>query len=267
MEVFSCPDAVRRHALSPQFLSTLHSLSERDYPGEQYFHGTEIDAIDMDRYEKSLSGDDNRTVDAAIGIATGHDDGELRDPRLMLVELRMGFRNPRHITAKPLREKTDNSRRRLLSADTDCKIDPTVVFVFNPKAIQSGISVIRRLATEVSASNEWKAMTPDELCDYINYGKTPLYMPSAGLKDMAGRLLRAATGPVGEFEPVLNEAKKNYDICRTRFRMADCGFIAGAIAEAITAMECRRDSMDSDDADYLDILKEGLPVPDRNLNV
>ena len=60
---------VQGHVLATRFLSDLDTLCKRDYKGVEYFHKT-IDCLDMDAYESSLSGDNDATMDASIGVAT-----------------------------------------------------------------------------------------------------------------------------------------------------------------------------------------------------
>jgi len=166
-KLYNFPTAVSAHALSPQFKTTLRQLSLKDYPRESYFGDTEIDCLDMDAVELSrsrqCSGPDS-SVDAAIGVATAADDGSLRDGRLLLVELRMGYDTPSNIKASELLRKIDCSRSRLYSEDPLQPVDNNVVFVFRRDVEQRAVNVVSRLATEVSQAGLWHVKTPR---DYV----------------------------------------------------------------------------------------------------
>ena len=81
---------VREHSLYARCPSTLNEISNRDYPGTDYFN-PDIIGLDMDDYERrTCYGHANNTVDAVIGICTCQNKKK-SSPRLLLVELRMGY--------------------------------------------------------------------------------------------------------------------------------------------------------------------------------
>jgi len=118
---------LRAHSLSRQCASTLNTVSERDYPGHNYFNQS-IECLDMDSYERSqANGSEDNTVDAVIGISN-YRNNRIINPRLLLVELRMGYSSTKNLSKTQFERKVTHTRDLLGS---ECSINPNSVFVFN----------------------------------------------------------------------------------------------------------------------------------------
>lgn len=120
---------LQRHPLFSKCGSLLNDVSNRDYSGTDYFD-KEIRCLDMDTYESKIckSAQPKSTMDAVIGLAS-QTDGQLRDRRLLMIELRMKYKNTNNLSLSELREKMSHTRD-LLSEDS-LRIDSSAWFVFN----------------------------------------------------------------------------------------------------------------------------------------
>ena len=105
---------VQGHVLAARFLSDLDALCRRDYNGVDYFHLT-IACLDMDAYESSLSGDNDATMDASVGVAN-YQDNRVSDCRHLLVELRFKYKSTNNFKVENMRQKV-NHTKNLLQGD------------------------------------------------------------------------------------------------------------------------------------------------------
>ena len=116
----------------PQFspyLTNFNVLVKREGGPANAFPGA-MRCIDLDAYEKGLKkGIHNPTVDAVIGVFSG------KISELVLVELRLNYKNADNLSPTKLEEKVSCSKDILSGCG---KLHPIVYFVFNkqvqPKA-------------------------------------------------------------------------------------------------------------------------------------
>lgn len=125
---------VIRHSLYGKCGATLNEVSERDYPGKDYFDPA-IGCLDMDTYETAIChGRPDCTVDAVIGIADCVNKC-MSNQRLLLVELRLGYINADNLSKTKLESKVLHSKA-LLGAEMP--VNRQSIFVFSdsvaPKA-------------------------------------------------------------------------------------------------------------------------------------
>ena len=83
-------DVVANLPINSAFKVSLSNIAIRDY-GKDYGLSNQVSAVDVDAYEKSFSGNDDKTIDAAIGIAN-YINNSIKSPRLLLVELRVDYK-------------------------------------------------------------------------------------------------------------------------------------------------------------------------------
>ena len=121
-------------------LSSLNKVSNDDYPGTNYFDA-EIECLDMDPYEQSRKGISGKTVDAVIGISDC-DNKRVINPRLLCVELRMGYKST-HNFSKDFADKVTYSRGLLGGHIT---IESKSLFVFSDALAAQAKSWIKNRA-------------------------------------------------------------------------------------------------------------------------
>lgn len=98
-------ETVREHSLYRLCPALLNGVSNRDYPGSDYFD-TRIGCLDMDSYEKKVmhKAQADNTVDAVIGVGTYHNNRAV-DARLLLVEFRMGYESTGNLSKTEMERK------------------------------------------------------------------------------------------------------------------------------------------------------------------
>lgn len=120
-------DYLRGHPLYQKCPALLNDVSERDYPGKNYFD-KRIECLDMDTYERTVCfGRANCTTDAVIGISD-HNNNRRENRRLLLVELRMKYQSDEHLSETKLVKKIKHTRVLLGAALT---IERKTCFVFS----------------------------------------------------------------------------------------------------------------------------------------
>ena len=144
-ELIYSNEIVRTHPFYRFCNSTLNSVSNRDYPGTDYFR-SDIECLDMDTYEKNVSQSSNPecTVDAVIGVSN-YVSNKPSNTRLMLIELRMGYENVGNLSKSVLENKISHTRS-LLGAEIP--IDKKSYFIFSEKAAPQANSVFHRFRKE-----------------------------------------------------------------------------------------------------------------------
>lgn len=119
-------------------------ISERDYPGKNYFD-RRIDALDMDSCEKKLcKSQPQSTADAVIGIMTC-ENKTTSNPRLLLVELRMKYKNAANLTKQKLEDKIVHTKQLLGS---EAPINTKSLFVFTDSVAPQAFHVVESLKRE-----------------------------------------------------------------------------------------------------------------------
>lgn len=106
-------DILRKHFLYSHCCNTLQDVSNRDYPN-RYSFTPQIECLDIDPYEKMIhSSHPNKTMDAVIGICSCRNGKQKISPRLLLIELRMDYKNIRNLSVSGINEKVDYTKTLL----------------------------------------------------------------------------------------------------------------------------------------------------------
>lgn len=120
---------IQGHTLYRSCANMLQQVCDRDYAAGKYMLDSRIECLDMDAYERdACEGNPDRTVDAVIGICTCRNDRRKVSPRLMLIELRMGYKSVATLSASELVEKVQHSKNLL---GQTVAIDQCSYFIFD----------------------------------------------------------------------------------------------------------------------------------------
>lgn len=121
-------ETVRAHSLYPACRSWLNVVSDRDYPGKNYFD-IRIECLDMDLYEKDIQhkAQADHTVDTVIGIQT-YKDNRATSGRLLLVEFRMGYESTNNLSKTEMERKAIYTKALL---GGEIMINQQSIFIFN----------------------------------------------------------------------------------------------------------------------------------------
>lgn len=178
-DIYLCSDYLKAHPLYKIYGSNLFDQSEKDYPGKGFFSGYQIPSIDLDAFERDTKISNDCTSDGVIGVA---DCGvsQLKNRRLLLTELRLGYDNQKNLHFSNLQQKYRHSCEILYRFDSNVRIDPKFALIFTKSLTPKAKRWIRDWAHESTKkeAENWKVYYPESYCNYINYGKTLPLTPS-----------------------------------------------------------------------------------------
>lgn len=169
---------VLKHKLAPQFASDLDSLCRRDYQGKTFFH-KQVVCLDMDAYESSRSGNNDATMDAAVGIAT-YENNRLSDSRHLLVELRFNYRSANNFDVIKMRNKV-NHTKSLLPGE---RVHEKVFFVYTDEVAPKAKSYFSRYSKQFGDLRCWDAVSVNEYFDYVRDKDSFPYQPINDLEQI-----------------------------------------------------------------------------------
>lgn len=146
---------VQRHSFYQLCKSTLNDVSNRDYPNTNYFYAG-IECLDMDIYEKNIlrKGQPDHTVDVVIGIAN-YKNNHAFDPRLLLVELRINYKNASNLSKSEMEEKVTHTKALL---GGEISINKKSIFIFNNELISQArwwFNREKRTGGELTCCEAW----------------------------------------------------------------------------------------------------------------
>ena len=177
-----------------------------------------VSAIDVDAYETSLPGNNQRTIDTAIGIAD-YKNNQLGNRRLLLVELRLNYQhNGVNSSITEMHEKERHTRDILQGM-----IDSRCFFIFNHSAAQGKRSEINRNAQVHSYSKKWKIVSPSEFNNCFMFQQDLPYQPEtdiSAIKNQCKGLL--SCGKVSEFLELISDTLDTLSDFQTRYQILEC---------------------------------------------
>lgn len=180
MLVFN-PDYTRQSPLFPSFVAKLNDICERDY-GERLFQDTLL-CLDLDKYEKSLTGDNDATIDAATGIAN-YMNNHISSPRHLLVELRLGYKSTRNFDLGNMKRKVTHSRDILKPQN----VNDRIVFLFDNQVAPKARNYFSRLSKQDSIIKKWDAMGISDFNNYVVNRETLPYQAENDLEAISNDL-------------------------------------------------------------------------------
>lgn len=175
-----------KHSLYAHCASTLNVVSERDYPGKNYFD-PRIACLDVDTYETTVChGNADSTMDAVIGVSTCVNK-TVSEHRLLLVELRMKYKSGNNLSKSELEGKVSHTKGLL---DGELPIDPNCIFVFTENVAPLAKHKIESWKHEGGLATGFKAYSVSEFCNNVksidDIPYTPIYSPVKVCEELDG---------------------------------------------------------------------------------
>lgn len=179
-------DILFKHSLYGYCASTLNAVSERDYPGKNYFD-PQIACMDMDAYENSIShGNAGCTTDAVIGVSTCKNKTKSQH-RLMLVELRMKYQSADTLNKGVLESKVAHTRELL---DGELTIEHENIFVFTEQVAPQARHKIDSWKHEGGLAKSFIAYSVKDFSNNVksinDMPYTPIYNPNQLSNELDG---------------------------------------------------------------------------------
>lgn len=165
-------DVVQNSCYYQKYKSTLAEIAIRDY-GKDYGFSFGVEALDIDAVERNSTGQNDKTMDAAIGIAN-YKNNSSSNQRFLLVELRMNYTRQAHNASITDMKNKDSHTRTLL---TGCQVDQQSFFVFTKDVAPCKRSQIKRLAVNDSSLKNWVILSPDDFVNRFQFVQNLPYQP------------------------------------------------------------------------------------------
>lgn len=254
--VWHFPSAVTGHSLARGFLSSLKEISDRDYPGKNYFKH-DIPALDIDRYEVSREGSNQKTADAVVGICNRRQEKPVNG-RLLMVELRMNYRNVENLSVSALSGKESHTRDILHGCPDDVLVDLTYCLVFDPGLEELATRWLFRQQRANSRLNAWKSFSPEKFCNYINAGVELSPDPKEETIILGERLKHAAEkSDVDLLEAEWDAVREYMTLCGLRYELIECRYLSDVIKEALSSFD-ESNVLNEYERGYLHLLRDEM---------
>lgn len=251
---------LRLHPLWDSCSSTLFNIANRDYSNKSYFRKLAIDALDIDSYEKGLRkgrrGNLNCTGDAVIGVALEKSGETLTHPFVMIVELRMGYKNGDNISLSKLKRKITYTKTLL---STNLQIYHNYYFVFTDKEEPQARSVLNREAQELGRMQNYKITSvseftsnmidPSQVTDEFQYEENDI------LKSF-NRCFSASACDVDCFSRQFYHWLGIIDDMKARYNQLEAKHIAECLHQVL--VQIKQVSLNEEEQILVDILSEDL---------
>ena len=196
-------DAILNHKDVPQqYRHDFNHFMEKDYEGKNFGFEKrilEMQGLDMDEMEVSLSGDNDNTMDLVVGIARFDETNRsYSNIRFLPIELKLGCSSFNGISKTQLLKKDKHTRNML----SNFLIDKHSIFIFTRNVASQAKSNKSRWEREPNSSiiEDWEMLSPEDYNEYIGFEDDFPYRPITNLIE------------IGETLIALIE-KKDYDGC------------------------------------------------------
>lgn len=174
------PDVTDKISETKSFISSFGEIIEKDSGNKKFGFLDRIlqmQCLDMDLWEKSISGNPDKTMDCAIGIAD-FDDKTRRhtSTRILLVELKLNTKSHKStLGAKELIEKVRHSVD-LLNIQT---VDNHKIFIFpeHQRNIYANELSRWQKGSNRTTFKDWKILNPSQFNNFINFKEDFPYIP------------------------------------------------------------------------------------------
>lgn len=200
MERVYNPDLVKAHPIDSKFKKTFAEILRKDYDNDTYGFSRDILGIlciEHDAWEKSLSGDDDKTMDCSTSVAVyDNTNNHYSNHRHLMIELKLRCKS--HTLGKDVYLGKIGHSRDLLKGHP---VHPASIFVFIESVQRKAKSEIAhwRRGSDGSAFKSVIAMTPQNLNDFIGFENQYPYQPINKGEDIRNGLI----GVQGDAEKIL----------------------------------------------------------------
>lgn len=228
--VFDNAVVVSHDSYRKGYSSKLNDLSIRDYKTGGF--NDKIICIDLDRYERSEFPQLlNNTMDAAIGISNLHNNRRVSQ-RLLLVELRLGYKSDGTLSGTELRRKSSHSRELL---GMDVAIDSDDYFIFDNKIIEKSRRTVNNLAIENGYADRWHCLTVEEFNNFIQDAEYIPYIPYNSPEGIADEIMTCGK----DIDCLINISSKWIEEARkyvNRYNFNETEIICNAVIDSLNSV-------------------------------
>lgn len=230
---------VYAHKQANCFASTLSRISIRDY-GQDYGLSNNVAALDIDAWETATSGRNDKTMDAAIGVAN-YVGNTPRSQRFLLVELRMNYTgHGANSKTSDMKAKSSHTRSLL----SDCPVDGRSFFLFTKNVAQVVRNRVSRESINDKSLLKWVISSPDVFVGLFHFIQDLPYQPESPIEDIRkiGKNLVFAASFDKAMEHLhywLDEVKKYYD----KYKHEECKALLAVIQDVFDDVTIHKDEI------------------------
>lgn len=239
MLVFS-PDFTLRSRLYPDYVVSLDELCVRDY-GASFFPSS-ILCIDLDRYESSQTGNNDATMDSAVGISDYVNNRE-SSSRHLLVELRFDYKSTNNFDYDNMKQKVMHSRSVLLPEP----VNSTVFFLYSSQVAPKAKNDFSRRAKQDKLIATWEATSVDGFLNYIKDKSILPYQPLNNLDNIRNSLEREFNnGGLDEVDGLLVYWMEQMDKYEQRYMRSENEAIVSVLLSFLNSLTFPEGSLEKD---------------------
>lgn len=246
-------DYRKTQSISDGFSSDLDALCQRDYR-RQYFNHF-IPCLDMDAYETSLSGQNDCTMDASVGIAS-FENNRISNKCLLLVELRLGYTTTSHFDYRNMAQKVCHTKDLL----SDANVYDKFFFIFSEAFASRAYNDFCRMSRSRKEYANWLAMSPSGFLTTIHNVQDIPFVPINSPDVIVNEIRKAFAGGESEFLCKYEFWKSKADKYRVRNNLQEADSILNSLKNCISSLD---GNQDDDMRGYCDMILEEI---DRKRN-
>ena len=210
----------------------------KDYDGKTFDFNDQIlktVCVDIDEMETDNGGNNNNTMDLAIGIAK-YDDSRQRfsNRRMLPVELKLGCLSFDGITKDSLIHKDQHTRGLIISQSLS--VDEHSVFLFTKGVSPSAKNEKSRWENETNSNalKHWEMLSPQEYNDYIGFMKDYPYKPITDINAIAlGLDILFNNEEFDECIDYIDKWKTNAENYHNKYMLDECKAIVDGILHCL----------------------------------
>lgn len=252
---------VKGICIDQKYKQRFSNIIAKDYLGRQYgFSGDVLNTqcIDMDSIENDSTGNNDNTMDMAIGVARlDVSRRTFSDKRFLPVELKLGCKSFEEISKTDLESKDQHTR--VLLNGYSVSIDSHSVFLFTDNVAPTAKSQKSRWDKMPNSSNikYWEMMSPKEYNSYIQFEKNYPYTPITDINSVKKGITNFfSKGDINGVINIVEYYKNKAERYRNKYNLSECNAIAEALIDSINSLPGK--AMNSDEYEYLSILYEEI---------
>lgn len=242
---------VQSSRLSPKYLTSLACIAKRDYRVDFGFPNKVL-ALDMDRVEIDSKGQNDKTMDAAIGIAN-FSSNKISSQRLLLVELRMNYTGQGDNSRTSEMKSKDAHTRSLLC---DSPVDKRSCFIFSKNVAACKRNAINRESQNDSTLRNWIIMSPDDFIGLFLFVDELPYQPQSPIDEIreCGSTL-VATSDYDNAINLINYWLRKTESYYNQYKLEECRVLVNVIDEVAAELLACKEKLSEDN--YIDIMIAG----------
>lgn len=240
--------------LSQKYLTSLADVAIRDYKKDFGF-SKDVFALDMDSVETDRSGSNDKTMDAAIGVAQ-FSANRVTSARLLLIELRLNYTGQGQNSKTSDMKSKEEHTRALLNNHT---LDKRSFFIFNKNVAPHKRSTINRESQVEARLKNWLILSPEEFVNQFMFVENLPYQPESPIDNI--KKDGSDFVAVANFDKALNLV--NYWLHKVqdfynKYNLKECSVLLPVVKEVLDAVDSRKDYLTEDNLLDVQIAKEDI---------